>query len=176
MRGSPAGPRVLYVARPAWWPRALIVGLALIFLIPAAPALLWSLLDGEGPHWWSVTFVVGASSVVLGVAVLAQRPRFVVSTDGILVRGLVRTHRVTWPDVARVEVDQGTLMRGQTVVVTRSGTRVGSSITAASFALRRGESTYDHGPDLRHPAIPARAAIDAHQRYLHGEFGPVGQR
>lgn len=45
------------------------------------------------------------------------------------------------------------------------------TITEARSAMRRGERTSDHGPGLRGAARPTRAAIDAHRRWLRGEFG-----
>ncbi|MFC0673348.1 hypothetical protein [Brachybacterium hainanense] len=48
------------------------------------------------------------------------------------------------------------------------------AITTARFALSRGESTSDHGPDLLQPARPARAAIDVHRRWLRGDLSVRG--
>lgn len=54
------------------------------------------------------------------------------------------------------------------MIATTDGRRVTSALTGSRFALHRGESTHDHGSDLLQPARPARAAIEAHRRWLHG--------
>lgn len=145
-------------------PIALLIGILVAAREARTPAL--ALLAWSGAGLILVLLAGGAVLLIRGV-----RSTFTVTTAGIEVRGLVSTVRIPWSDVAVIHVDPRHFHRGQALVIRRDGTQVGSSVTAARYAMRRGESTFDHGPELLHPAIPVRAAIDAHQRYLRGEFG-----
>lgn len=174
---SPA-PAILYRAALTPGIRALIV----ILLALAAPVptvililILVAALDAPDPFWMQVgTAAIVVILLLLGgfilVTIKGAWSAFIVSTAGITIRGIVRTVHIPWAEVAVIQLEQRVMYRGEAVVVTRSGSRIGSPVTSARFAMRRGESTYDHGPQLLHPAIPVRAAIDAHQRYLRGEF------
>ena len=147
---------------------ALMPALALVVITTAtleARSLMWALI-GSVAALLMLLALIG----LIVLAVRAPLASFTVTTAGISIREIFRTTNIAWADVAVIQIDQTLIQRGRAVVVTRDGKRTASSITAARFALRRGESTYDHGPELLHPAIPVRAAIDAHQRYLRGEF------
>ena len=174
---SPA-PTVLYRASVLPWLRVLVLSLAGTF--SAGPAVMvWAVtaaaMDASRPS----SRIIGLCAAALILALLASflfviirgaLSAFVVSTSGVTVRGIFRTVHVPWHDVAVVQVDPRHTHRGQALVVRHDGTRVGAPVTAARYAMRRGESTFDHGPQLLDAAIPVRAAIDAHRRYLRGQF------
>lgn len=162
------GPRLVYRAGPGILYRVavgvLLAGLAVAFLGGAS----MSLLRPERPRVLLATLLV-AAFLLLGTGVaLLLRPAFIVTTEGITVRGYVRTRRMDWASIAHVEVDRSFFDRGATVVVLRDGRRVRCALTGSRFALHRGESMFDHGSDLLQPARPTRAAIDAHRRWLRG--------
>lgn len=175
---SSYAPAILYRAALAPGIRVLIVVLlVLASLVPTAMLILIlvAALDAPDPFW----MLVGTASIVMillllvgfvFVTIRGAWSAFIVSTAGITIRGIARTVHIPWAEVAVIQLEQNLMYRGQAVVVTRSGSRIGSPVTSARFAMRRGESTYDHGPQLLHPAVPVRTAIDAHQRYLRGEF------
>ena len=174
MTATIAHPTVLYVARPAPWVRALLIGVgAILVLMLGAGAASLALADVASPGMklGALALVVPAVLAILVVVTLGQRMRFTVTTQGIVVRTMLRTRRFPWEQIARIEVDPGITHQGQTLVVLHDGRRVGAPITEARSAMRRGESTRDHGPRLTEPARPTRAAIDAHRRWLRGEFG-----
>lgn len=174
MTATIAHPTVLYVARPAPWVRALLIGVgAILVLMLGAGAASLALADVASPGMklGALALVVPAVLAILVVVTLGQRMRFTVTTQGIVVRTMLRTRRFPWEQIARIEVDPGMAHQGQTLVVLHDGRRVGAPITEARSAMRRGESTRDHGPRLTEPARPTRAAIDAHRRWLRGEFG-----
>lgn len=172
-------PAVLY--RAAVLPGIRVLILVLAALAAFAPALIMyvliaAALDAQSGDAKPIA-VIGAFvilALLIGVLIVIVRgawSAFIVTTAGITVRGIARTVHVPWSDIAVIQVDPRHMHRGEAVVVRRDGTRIGSGVTAARYAIRRGESTFDHGPQLLHPARPVRAAIDAHQRYLRGEFG-----
>ena len=173
MTPPPAPATVLYTARPALWVRLLLlaVGVAVAVMIGGGVIALL-LADGDPSLHGRIALALAApcALVVLALALLGQRPRFIVSTAGVEIRTPLRTRRIPWADVAIIEVDRGWTHQGQTVVVLHDGRRIGAPITEARSAMRRGERTADHGPGLRDPAIPTRAAIDAHRRWLRGEL------
>lgn len=160
----------LYTARPAIWMRILSLSLAagVVLMLGAGGAM--SLIVAPRPNVILAGLLVALLGAVLVIVALGNRHRFVVGTTGLLIRGSVTTHRIPWGDVRRIEVDQGFLHRGETVVLRHDGSRVRSAVTGARYAIRRGESTSDHGPSLRGPARPTRAAIHAHRRYLGGRL------
>jgi hypothetical protein len=173
MSTPPPLPTVLYTARPALWVRLvlLVVGLAVALMIGGGSLAL--LLSDGGPSplgWAALALAAPCALVVLALVLLGQRPRFTVSTAGIEIRTPLRTRHLPWAEIAIVEVDHGWVHQGQTVVVLRDGRRIGAPITEARSAIRRGERTSDHGPGFREPAIPTRAAVDAHRRWLRGEL------
>lgn len=171
-------PVLLYRAAVVPGIRVLILVLAgLASMVPAAALCLAVAVAMSARDTTEILVAVGGAvviaSLLIGALVVIVRgawSAFIVTTAGITVRGLVRTVRIPWTEVAVIQWERDLMRRGQAVVVTRSGQRIGSAVTSARFAMRRGESAFDHGPQLLHPAIPVRAAIDAHQRYLRGEF------
>ncbi|ATG54593.1 hypothetical protein CFK41_07315 [Brachybacterium ginsengisoli] len=174
---TPAAPpaQILYTARPALWARILLIAVGVGIVLMVGPGAVALLVAEGGPSPWgwaalglSLPFLL----VVVVLVVLAQRPRFTVTTSGIEIRTPLRTRRLPWQDIALIEVDEGWIHQGQTMVVLRDGRRIGAPITAARSAMRRGERTSDHGPGLRGAARPTRAAIDAHRRWLSGDLGP----
>lgn len=168
---APGRPTVLYQATLALWMRVLsiVVGACLLIFLGTAARL--TVIDGRGGSWIPFAIVAPVLLFSIVIIVLANRMSFTVSTAGITIRGYLRTVDLGWADIAAIEVDRGFWHLGRTVVVTRDGRRVGSMITEARSALRRGESTFDHGTDLTQPALPTRAAIEGHQRFLRGDFG-----
>lgn len=132
-----------------------------------------ALVASERPH---VPIAVICGLLLVGLLVLIVLSMlgnsFAVTTRGIRLRTFGVPTFVPWVDVAAIEIEQRRNQRGATVVRRADGQRFRSAITGARYALRRGESTLDHGHDLLQPARPTRAAIDAHRRYLAGEFGP----
>lgn len=171
-------PALLYRAALVPGIRVLILVLAaLASLVPATLLCLVAVIAMTARRTTEILIAVGGAVVIaslltfaLVVIVRGAWSAFIVTTAGITVRGLLRTVRIPWAEVAVIQWERDLMRRGQAVVVTRSGQRIGSAVTSARFAMRRGESPFDHGPQLLHPAIPVRAAIDAHQRYLRGEF------
>ncbi|EWS82962.1 PH domain-containing protein [Brachybacterium phenoliresistens] len=163
---DPHRPQVLYTVSLAWWMRLLSIALALLLELAIGVPVLLALLDGDGRMMLAGLIVLPLLLAVLVITLLANLQRFTVTTTGITIRGWLGRRRIPWDEVAVVEVDRSTLGRGATVVVTRDGRRVRSELTAARYALRRGESVSDHGPDLLQPARPTRAAIQAHQEHL----------
>ncbi|MFC7621947.1 PH domain-containing protein [Microlunatus sp. GCM10028923] len=161
--------RILYRASFAPWLRVLAGALAVMTVVGfGAPIRNW-LVNDRGPDW--VPIFSGVALVILLMIIWRGTGQsFVVSTAGLAVRGWFRTVRIPWSEVAAIEVDRRFLSLGQTVVVTRTGRRVGSVVTGARSAFRRGEAASDHGPDLLQPAIPTRAALDARERHCRGEF------
>ncbi|GAB3757611.1 hypothetical protein [Microlunatus parietis] len=163
---------VLYRASYARWLRVVAGALAVVAVVGfGAPIRAW-LVSDRGPDWVPI-FSAVMLVILLVIIWRGSGQSFVVSTGGIVLRGWMRTVRIPWAEVAAIEVDDRSLSLGQTVVVTRTGRRIGSPITGARFAFRRGESAADHGPDLRQPAIPTRAARAAQERHRRGEFGQV---
>ncbi len=174
MPSTTAPPRVLYVARPARWVRLALIAVGSILVLvlgTGTVSLALADIDPPGLKLAALALVAPAVLVVVVVVGLGQRPRFTVTTQGVVIRTLLRTRRLPWQHIARIEVDAGWVHQGQTLVVLHDGRRLGAPITEARSALRRGESTRDHGPDLSAPAVPTRAAVDAHRRWLRGEFG-----
>jgi Na+/H+ antiporter NhaD/arsenite permease-like protein len=161
-------PRVLYAARPATLPRVVSAVLLAVLALWTVLLTVEALREPTRGRWLIVVFCLVLGTLV-GLGLL--RPAFLVTPEGLVSRGPLRTRRVAWAEVARVEVGTSVLERGATVVVLRDGRTLVPPITAARRAVFRGESTGDHGHDLRHPAAPTRAAIDAHVRYLRG-LGP----
>lgn len=153
----------------------IFISVAALFPTLALVTITSATLEARTPLWMLIGSVAALVMLIvlvglLFLAVRGARSSFTVTTAGICIKEIFRTTDIAWADVAVIQIDQALMQRGRAVVVTRDGNRTPSSITAARFAMRRGESTYDHGPELLHPAVPVRVAIDAHQRYLRGEF------
>jgi hypothetical protein len=166
-----ASPRVLYATRYGLVPWLVSGFVALVawgsfgFFAGAV------LLADDGPH----VLIAGAIllfpvlvTLLLGFGVLGNS--FVITTEGIRIRdwGIARTY--PWARIARVEWDRGSYLSGATMLLLDDGHRVRSAMTAARYALHRGESPADYGEDGKGLSTATRAAIDAHVRYLRGEF------
>jgi hypothetical protein len=167
----PGSPAVLYRARPGPLIIALVVVLLSVITLSLLGGLLLALLLPERPHWVLAAVCLLIMVVLDALVLLLLRPSFTVSTAGIVDRALLSTRRIPWSEIAAIEIEPAAMDRGATVIVRRDGRRVRSGLTSSRRALYRGESPFDHGPDLLHPARPTRAASDAHRRYLRGEFG-----
>lgn len=163
-------PRLIYRAGPSVLYMIPVGVLLMIFTATMLGGILLALLIPEEPN----LVLAGATLVpllVLGAAVvLLLRPAFRVTTAGVELRGCLSSRTLTWPEIAVIEIDRSLMNRGAVVVVTKEGRRVTSALTGSRYAMRRGESTFDHGPDLLQPARPARAAIDTHRRWLDGSL------
>lgn len=167
----PGAPAVLYRARPGPLIIALVVLLLSVITLFVLGGVLLALLLPERPNWLLAAVCLLLTVVLDALVLLLLRPSFTVSTAGIVDRAVLSTRRISWPEVAVIELEPAAMDRGATVIVLRDGRRLRSGITSSRRALYRGESPVDHGPDLLRPARPTRAAIDAHRRYLRGEFG-----
>lgn len=173
MTTVPAPARTLYVAEPVLWFRVLLlcIGVALVLLIGGSSLALLLAEGGPGPLGAAALIVtVPATLLIVALIALGLRSRFSVTTHGIEILNGIRTHRLAWQEVAVVDVDHGWAHQGQTLVVLHGGRQIGAPITAARSAMRRGEHSRDHGLDFRSPARPTKAAMDAHRRWLRGEF------
>ncbi|MBP2383926.1 PH domain-containing protein [Brachybacterium sacelli] len=165
-------PTILYTAAPALWFRILtiVIGAAVTAMLGTSVAI--GVFGGKEPAWIAVLIVLPALAAVPTIVVLGNLMRFTVSTEGVRVRGFLQTRHIRWEQVAVVEVDRRAVGRGGTVLVHTDGRRIRSGITQARAALRRGERTADHGPDLLRPARPTVAAIDGHRWFLHRGHRP----
>ncbi|EWS82960.1 hypothetical protein [Brachybacterium phenoliresistens] len=165
---------VLYRAAPGVLVRVLVTLVLVGHALTMIASLLLALLVPERPHVL-LALVVLLGWGLTGVAItLLLRPAFEVRADGIVDRRYLGGRRIPWEEITVIEVDRSLMNRGGTVVVLHDGRRLRPAITNARFAMSRGESTSDHGPDLLQPARPARAAIDGHRRWLRGERPPHG--
>lgn len=163
---SPHREQVLYRARYGLLMRILVPVLCLVVAGPFLLGAALALFVPERPNILLAVVCVGIMALGVCLLLLLLRPAFIVSTQGIEIRGHVGRERIPWERIAVIEVDRSLMNKGATVVVLHDGRHVTSALTGSRFALRRGESTFDHGPDLLQPARPTRAAIDAHRRWL----------
>ena len=163
-----SGPRLIYRAGPSSLNKVFVAVLLLILIVPLLGWTALALLAPERP----MLLLAAAPLVPLvlfgGMLLLILRPAFTVTSRGVELRGCFSTRRVEWPEVRVVEIDRYWFNRGGVVIVTLDGRRLKSALTNSHSTLYRGESPYDHGPDLMHAARPARAAIETHRRWLHG--------
>lgn len=167
----------LYSASLATWFRLVMGIVGGLVTLTLGSAVLLALASGDRPYWPGVAIVAPILIFVPVIIILGTRQRFTVTKRGIVITGIVRTVKIPWEHVTVVEIDQSLMRRGGTVVVTMDGRRIGSAITQSRYAFHRGESPYDHGPDLLHPARPTRAAIAAHRQFLRESSarGPMGR-
>lgn len=93
-----------------------------------------------------------------------------VTTDGIEVRGYLRTRWIPWREVAVIESSPHWYWRRAACIVTTGGERILAIVTSYQYLLLRGDPYDAAARDPRIPQLPTRIAIDAHQRYLRGEF------
>ena len=140
-------------------PILLVLGLGLLLLVghSRSPALL--------------LLTTPLSALVVVAVLILTRLRFTVSTSGLTIVNFLVTHRLAWREVQVIRTSPDFVLRGATTVHTWDGRSLTPLVTTANYAMWRGESYWDHGRDLRSGGRPAHAAIDAHRRYLAGEFG-----
>lgn len=93
-----------------------------------------------------------------------------VTTTGIEVRGYFRTRRIPWEQVQIIESSTHWYWKRATCIVTTDGERVIPIVTSYQFLYFRGDPHDAVSRDPRAPQLPTRVAIDAHQRWLRGEF------
>lgn len=93
-----------------------------------------------------------------------------VTTDGIEVRGYLRDRWIPWTHVARIETGSHWYWRRATCIVAASGDRVLATVTSYQFLFFRGDPYDPAARDPQAHQVPTLAAIDAHQRFLRGEF------
>lgn len=158
-----------------------IIGIIIISLTSLGSiALLATLLLAVAESLGAILLVITAAALALALAgalLLSMwrsiRLAMVITTDGIAVRGHVRDHWIPWAEVAVIETSDHWYWVRATRIVTTSGRRVDPAVTAYQFLWARGESYDAVTRDPRIPQLSTRIAIDAHRRYLRGEFGAV---
>ena len=124
--------------------RAVVVALAILFLLPAAPLLVLS--------------------------VRSQRLCMRVRTRGIEVHGYLQDRWLPWERVAVIETSDHWYWRGATRIVMVDGERITPLVTSYQFLLFRGEPYDEAARDPRIPQLPTRVAIDVHRRWLRREL------
>ena len=170
---SPRSPDVLFRAPSRPWSLVVAVVVSVIALLP-----LTVLVAAQGATSGSTGMIVlglGAALIMLLVTclfIISMRQRFTVTTAGIEVASYLSTRRLPWSQIRLVRVGPATLLAPRaTEIVLADGSTVRPIATSMNFALWRGEMPLAHGPDGTSPTRCTIAAIDAHRRYLAGEFG-----
>ncbi|MGI6878745.1 PH domain-containing protein [Microbacterium sp. gxy059] len=175
---TPAAPAVLFRTPHRMWGLAVAGAVFAVAFVPVAGMLVAlgiGLMRANGIAIASVAFGCAALLVVGGLLfVIAYRQRFSVTTAGIEVVSFLRTRRIPWAAIRVIGIGPPTLRAPRaTEIVLWDGSVVRPGATSMNFALLRGETPLAHGADGRSPTAATLAAIDAHQRYLRGEFGGV---
>lgn len=169
----PSAPAVLFRAPARPWAFALALVLAVVLLIPLA--VLLGVLGTASGSGTGTVLGIGAGLVVLlvgGLMVVSARQRFTVTAAGIEVVSYLSTRRLRWSDIRLIRVGPASpLSPRATKIVLSDGSSVRPFATSMNYALWRGETPYAHGVDGTAPTRCTLAAIDAHRRYLAGEFG-----
>ncbi|WP_062950408.1 hypothetical protein [Brachybacterium sp. sponge] len=152
-------------------PWSLIVAIALAVLVLLPLAILVAVLGATSGS--SAGIVLGLVILLVGcVFVITMRRRFTVTTAGIEVASHPGTSRLPWSQIRLVRVGPATFRAPRaTEIVLADGSAVRPPATSMNFAVRRGEMPTAHGADGTSPTRCTLAAIDAHRRYLAGEFG-----
>lgn len=151
-----------------------VVGLVLVVIVVVPTVVLGIVMTlNDSAAWPMVLLSLVMVVVFLPLVLLLTRPRFVVSTHGLMVVNVLRSFHVWWSEVETIDVEQSYLWRGATVIRCKDSRRIVARVTAAWFAVRRGESTGHHGQDLREPARPTLVAQQVHARFLSGELLPA---
>ena len=166
--GLESRPAPIYRVGASTLYKAIVAVLLLIVSVPLLGGTALALLAPERPMFLLAAAPLLPLVIFDGMLLLILRPAFTVTSRGVELRGCFSTRRVDWPEVRVVEIDRHWFNRGGVVIVTRDGRRLKTALTNSHNTLYRGEQLADHGPDLMHPARPARAAIDTHRRWLHG--------
>lgn len=180
-KNGPTG-TVLYTARSLRPLRILqFIGLALavLILLGVFTGLLVVLLVAITSIGWRIV-AIAVTLVVLAVllAFLALswrsfRISMTVTTDGIMVCNILRDRWIPWERVQIIETGTHLNWSRATSIVTTDGERIEARITAWRSLYFRGEFHDAAARDPRIPQLPTRCAIDAHRRYLRGEFSSV---
>lgn len=163
-------PSLIYRAGPSPLYKIMVAVLLLILIVPLLGWTALALLVPERPMLLLAAAPLLPLALFGGMLLLMLRPAFTVTSRGVELRGCFSTRSVDWPGVRVVEIDRYWFHRGGVVIVTRDGRRLKSALTNSRNTLYRGEPLADHGPDLMHAARPARAAIETHRRWLHGDL------
>lgn len=178
MRTPPPG-QLLYSAR---WLRPLRiiqrVGLSIALLIWLGVAVFLAVVGfvaADSAAFVAVVVVLAVCGLLFGAFLAWEvwrtaRMAMNVTTAGIELRGMLRDHWIPWHEVAFVEQSRHWYWRRATSIVTTSGRPVVALVTSYQYLFFRGEPYDSVSRDPRIPLIPTRVAIDAHQRYLRGEF------
>ena len=166
-------PAVLFRAPRRPW--ALLVAIVLFVLVIAPMSIALVLIGVRTADPLPLAILVGAALLVLligALMVLSGRQSFIVTTTGIIVASYLTTRRGPWHDVQLVRVGPATLRAPRaTELLLRDGSTVRPFATSMNFAIWRGETPLAHGADGTAPTRCTLAAIDAHRRFLAGEFG-----
>lgn len=153
---------------------SIVIGLALITGSFGAMGILFAFAAES-----VIVAVVALLFILLGGLVLAallfpawrsSSMALTVTTDGIEVRGILRTRWIPWQEVAIIESSPHWYWRRAACIVTTGGERIIAIVTAYQYLLLRGDPYDARARDPQIPLVPTRIAIDAHQRYLRGEF------
>lgn len=166
-------PAVLFRAPQRPW--ALVVTVALFFVVMVPIAVAFVLIGIRTAEPLGLAIFVGAALLMLligALMVVSGRQSFTVTTAGVDVASYVVTRHIPWADVRLVRVGPATVLSPRaTELLLRDGSTVRPFATSMSYALWRGETPFAHGADGTAPTRCTLAAIDAHRRYLAGEFG-----
>lgn len=117
--------------------------------------------------------MLGFIGVFVWWAVRWLRLALVLEDDAVTVRGLLRTVRVPWRDVSRIESARGGYWRRATQVLTHDGQRHTAIGTSYQYLLFRGEPFDEQASDPQIPLRPTQAAMAAHQRWLRKHSSPA---
>lgn len=169
----PSTPVVLFRTPERPWSLIVAIALAVLVLLPLA--ILVAVLGATSGSTAGIVLGLVAGLLILLVScmfVITMRQRFTVTTAGIEVASYLATRRVPWSQIRLVRVGPATFLAPRaTEIVLTDGSTVRPPATSMNFALWRGEMTTAHGADGTSPTRCTLAAIDAHRRYLAGEFG-----
>ncbi|WP_088818888.1 PH domain-containing protein [Kytococcus aerolatus] len=166
-------PHVLYEARLATWSRVLGLVLVGASLLGAAACVAAALTAEQGGVRLAFVLLTLAWLAVAAAAARATGQRFTVTSQGLEMRGILRTVRLAWAEVHRIEADRRFWAHGGVLVHATNGRRHRPAITRSRYAVHRGESVREAfepaGPR------PLRAAVAAHQQYLAWATRPPRQ-
>lgn len=160
----PTGVRVAY-----WIPVGFGCAVLVLMIVSVA-----ALAISGAPSWPVVVLILAVALLALAVptALLLYNHRgtgmrMTLTSTGVEVRNLAR-HWIPWEDVALVEPSRNWFWWDCATFRLHSGDQVRAKITADRFILMRGEPM--PRLDERAPSRPTLIAIDAHRRFLRGEF------
>lgn len=170
---SPRSPDLLFRAPARPWSLVVAAVVSVVVLLPLT--VLVAVLGATSGFTAGIVLGLGAALFMLLVTclfVVSIRQRFTVTTAGIGIASYLSTRRLPWASIRLVRVGPATLIAPRaTEIVLADGSTARPIATSMSFALWRGETPFAHGPDGTSPTRCTVAAIDAHRRYLAGEFG-----